>query len=130
MPRETDGNTGHKRCKYCGVDNWHHATLDCPGIGPPLPANPPPIRPYIYSDNTSKFTINSKYGKVRIMDNTIALWCSAGEHAFSSGDKDKQTMTRERMDENGDYIEEKFALCGKHANGLFGSPTKAQVEKG
>lgn len=125
MGREAQGNTGHKRCKYCGIDNWHHATLDCPGIGPPLPGNQP-THGYMYVSNTSKLSINSQYGKVKTVDNTVALWCSAGEHAFSAGDQKKEIFTRNR-EVDGDYIEEKYAICGKHANGLFGNAVKGEV---
>lgn len=125
---ESQGNMGHKRCKYCNVDNWHHATLDCPGIGPPIPAN--------RADGA--YTIASYNGPMnrskQVVDNTIALWCSAGEHAFSAGDDKKQILTRvtEESDRYGDtrVFESKYAICGKHANGLFGAADKSHAPKG
>lgn len=59
----------------------------------------------------------------------MALWCSAGEHAFSAGDAQKEVFTRTKEDPpfSGNVVEEKYAICGKHANGLFGKTTKGEV---
>jgi hypothetical protein len=63
---------------------------------------------------------------------SVALWCDAGEHAFSSKDPKKKVIidVQEKENRYGDIVEtrEEFNMCGpcQAKTGLFqGNTTKA-----
>lgn len=60
---------------------------------------------------------------------SIALWCDAGNHAFSSKDPDAQEFTRtvKKKDRDGRIMmdQEDFNVCGRHAQTFDSEETRA-----